>query len=150
MRVGRIASLNAAYTWSDLTFVDYRQTTGTRVDTLDGKQLPGVPPQQLRIGVRSSAMRGFTLDADQTWTSALFADDLNTIRVPGWGSGVTNVRAAWTGAWHGYRVEPFAGVLNARNVAYVGAVTVNGAFGRVLEPSPLRNWYLGLDLGVAR
>ncbi|HYW52129.1 MAG TPA: hypothetical protein VE861_16050, partial [Gemmatimonadaceae bacterium] len=74
----------------------------------------------------------------------------NTIRVPGWGTGVTNIRASWSGSWSGYRLEPFAGVLNAQNTAYVGAVTVNGAFGRVLEPSPLRNWYVGLDIGVAR
>lgn len=150
VNVGRVASVNAAYTWSHLTFADYRQTTGARVDTLDGKQLPGVPPQQLRVGVRSGSFRGLTLDADQTWTSALFADDLNLIRVPGWGTGVTNIRAAWTGSWNGYRIEPFAGVLNAQNNAYVGAVTVNGAFGRVLEPSPLRNWYFGMDIGVAR
>lgn len=150
LRVGRLASLNLAYTWSDLKFDDYRQTTGTRVDTLDGKQLPGVPPQQLRLGLRSATYHGITVDADQTWTSALFADDLNTIRVPGWGTGVTNIRAAWTHTWGGYRLEPFVGVLNAQNTAYVGAVTVNGAFGRVLEPSPLRNWYVGLDIAVAR
>lgn len=150
IRVGSLASLNAAYTWSDLTFADYRPRTGTVVDTLDGKQLPGVPPQQLRLGIRSASWRGLTVDADQTWTSALFADDLNAIRVPGWGTGVTNIRAAWTRAWNGYRVEPFVGVLNAQNNAYVGAVTVNGAFGRVLEPSPLRNWYVGMDIGVSR
>ena len=150
VRVGRIASLNAAYTWSVLKFAEYRQTTGTRVDTLDGKQLPGVPPQQLRLSVRSAATHGFTLDADQTWTSALFADDFNTIRVPGWGTGVTNIRASWSATHNGYRFEPFAGVLNAQNTAYIGAVTVNGASGRVLEPAPLRNWYVGMDIGVAR
>ena len=150
IRLARVASVNAAYTWSNLTFADYRQTNGTRVDTLDGKQLPGVPPQQLRVGLRSGSLRGFILDADQTWTSALFADDLNTIRVPGWGTGVTNVRASWSGMRNGYRFEPFVGVLNAQNNAYIGAVTVNGAFGRVLEPSPLRNWYVGMDIGVAR
>lgn len=150
LRMSTFASVNFAYTWSDLKFADYRQRTGTVVDTLDGKQLPGVPPQQLRVGVRSASWHGLTLDADQTWTSALFADDLNAIRVPGWGTGVTNVRAAVTRSWNGYRLEPFVGVLNAQNNAYVGAVTVNGAFGRVLEPSPLRNWYFGLDIGVAR
>jgi iron complex outermembrane recepter protein len=149
-RVARIASINAAYTWSVLRFAEYRQRNGTRVDTLDGKQLPGVPPQQLRLGLRSASLRGVTLDADQTWTSALFADDLNTIRVPGWGTGVINIRAAWTVVRRGYRFEPFIGVLNAQNSPYIGAVTVNGAGGRVLEPAPLRNWYLGLDLGLAR
>jgi iron complex outermembrane recepter protein len=150
IRIARVASVNAAYTWSLLNFADYRQTTGARVDTLNGKQLPGVPPQQLRIGIRSASAHGFTLDADQTWTSALFADDLNTIRVPGWGTGVTNIRASWSAAHNGYRFEPFIGVLNAQNTAYIGAATVNGAFGRVLEPAPLRNWYLGVDIGVSR
>ena len=145
-----LGALNATYTWSSLKFADYRQRSGAAVDTLDGNQLPGVPPHQLRLGFRSASVRGLTLDADQTWTSALFADDLNTIRVPGWGSGVTNLRAAWTTRWRRTRIEPFAGVLNLRNTAYVGAVTVNGAFGRVLEPAPLRNWYIGLDLGAAR
>ena len=63
---------------------------------------------------------------------------------------MTNLRASWSGTRNGYRFEPFAGVLNAQNNAYVGAVTVNGASGRVLEPAPLRNWYVGLDIGVAR
>ena len=150
VRVGRIASVNAAYTWSDLKFAEYRQKNGVRVDTLDGKQLPGVPPQQLRLGFRSAMARGFTLDADQTWTGALFADDFNTIRVPGWGTGVTNVRASWSASRSGYRFEPFVGVLNAQSNAYIGAVTVNGNAGRVLEPAPLRNWYVGLDIGVSR
>jgi iron complex outermembrane recepter protein len=151
VRLGSVAALNAAYTWSVLRFRDYQQRNGTRVDTLDGKQLPGVPPQQLRLGLRSSSWRGLTFDLDQTWTSALFADDLNAIRVPGWGTGVTNIRAGWTGVLrNGYRIEPFAGVLNAQNTAYVGAVTVNGAGGRVLEPAPLRNWYVGLELGFSR
>lgn len=150
VRVGRIASVNAAYTWSVLKFAEYRQKNGVRVDTLDGKQLPGVPPQQLRLGLRSASLHGFILDADQTWTSALVADDFNTIRVPGWGTGVTNIRASWSVTHSGYRFEPFAGMLNAQNTAYIGAVTVNGATGRVLEPAPLRNWYVGMDIGVAR
>ena len=147
VRAGHLASINAAYTWSELHFVDYRQQNGARIDTLSGLQIPGVPPQQLRLGLRSASIRGLTIDADQTWTSALFADDFNLIRVPGWGTGVLNLRAAWTLSRRGYRVEPFAGIMNARGNAYVGAVTVNGAFGRVLEPAPRRNWYFGMEIG---
>ena len=52
----------------------------------------------------------------------------------------------------GVRVAPFAAVNNAFNVAYVGSVNVNGAAGRVLEPAPLRNFYVGVETGwrVAR
>lgn len=148
VRLGALGNASAAWTFSSLHFARYRQTNGARVDTLDGRQLPGVPKHQLRVGLRSASVRGVTVDADQTWTSALFADDFNTIRVPGWGHGVLNVRAAWRTRLRGADVEPFAGVQNAGNTAYVSAVTVNGAGGRVLEPAPLRNWYLGLSLGA--
>nr|MCU0627313.1 TonB-dependent receptor [Gemmatimonadaceae bacterium] len=143
----RRVAVNAAYTWSRLRYLEYRQRTGARVDTLDGRQVPGVPPQQLRVGLRTGPWRGASLDVDQTWTSALFADDANALRVPGWGRGLLNARVAWTLRIGGQRIEPFAGILNALDTRYVGAVTVNGAAGRILEPAPPRNYYLGVDLG---
>jgi outer membrane receptor protein involved in Fe transport len=36
---------------------------------------------------------------------------------------------------------------NALDTRYVGAVTVNGAFGRVLEPAPGRTVYVGAEVG---
>ena len=39
-------------------------------------------------------------------------------------------------------------VQNVLDHAYVGAVTLNGFGGRVLEPAPRRNWYVGLELGI--
>lgn len=147
VRLGAIASVNAAYTWSRLRYLEYRQRNGAVVDTLDGRQVPGVPPHQLRLGLRTGPWRGASLDVDQTWTSALFADDPNAIRVPGWGPGLLNARLAWTMRIGRQRIEPFAGILNALDVRYLGAVTVNGAGGRVLEPAPPRNYYVGLELG---
>ncbi|MEA3246528.1 MAG: TonB-dependent receptor, partial [Gemmatimonadota bacterium] len=41
----------------------------------------------------------------------------------------------------------FAAVNNLRDVRYVGSVTVNGAGGRVLEPAPGRNFYVGVETG---
>ncbi len=146
-RVARLASVNVAYTWSRLRYLEYRQRSGARVDTLDGNQVPGVPPHQLRVGLRTGPWHGASLDVDQTWTSALVADDANAIRVPGWGPGLLNARFAWTMRVRGQRIEPFLGILNALDTRYVGAVTVNGAAGRVLEPAPPRNYYVGVDLG---
>ena len=82
----------------------------------------------------------------------MFADDRNTIRVDDWGKGALNLRAAWSGTAGGLRLEPFAAVNNVLNQAYVGSVTLNGALQRVLEPAPLRNYYLGMALAwrVAR
>jgi iron complex outermembrane receptor protein len=147
VRLGALASVNAAYTWSRLRYLEYRQRNGAVVDTLDGRQVPGVPPHQLRLSLRTGPWRGASIDVDQTWTSALVADDANTLRVPGWGPGLLNARLAWTMRIGRQRIEPFAGILNALDTRYNGAVTVNGAGGRVLEPAPPRNYYLGVDLG---
>jgi iron complex outermembrane receptor protein len=62
--------------------------------------------------------------------------------------GQLNLRAAWTTVWRGMRVEPFAAVHNALDHAYVGSVTLNGFGGRVREPPPRRNWYVGLEFGA--
>ena len=116
-------------------------------DTLDGNRLAGVPRTTVRLGARLT--RGSAaLDVDQTLQSALWADDRNAVRVPGWGRGQLNVRASWSGVLLANPVEPFVAVQNALDQRYVGAVTVNGAFGRVFEPAPPRTWYAGLELGV--
>ena len=141
--------LRAAWTHADYTFAEYRIVNGAQVDTLDGNRLPGVPNNVLRLGLRST-WRGFALDADQTWQGAIYADDRNRAltRVDGWGDGQLNVRTSWSGSLLGWRVEPFISGHNLLNVDYVGSVTVNGAFNRVLEPSPLRHWFFGLELGA--
>jgi iron complex outermembrane receptor protein len=153
VRASGALSVEGAYTYSHLRFGEYRVQTvgpsGARVDTLDGNWLPGVPAHQLRLGLRSTLARGLTLDADHTWTSAVYADDRNTLRVEGWGPGVLNARVAWSGVVRQGRVEPFLGVQNALDHPYVASVTVNGAFGRVREPGPLRTFYLGMELGWA-
>jgi iron complex outermembrane receptor protein len=84
---------------------------------------------------------------EHTWSGALYGDDRNTVLVQSWGWGVMNVRAGWDGAVAGVRVTPFAAVNNVRDVRYVGSVTVNGAGGRVLEPAPGRNFYVGVETG---
>lgn len=77
----------------------------------------------------------------------MFGDDRNTVKVADWGKGAMNARLGWTGDFGGTRVAPFVAVNNAFNIAYVGSVNVNGAFGRVLEPAPLRNFYVGVETG---
>ena len=76
----------------------------------------------------------------------MFADDKNTIKVDDWGKGALNVRLGWSGAVGDLRLQPFAAVNNLLDQAYVGAVTLNGAAGRVLEPAPLRNYYVGMGM----
>ena len=143
--------LRAAWTHADYRFDEYRVPSATQptpaLDTLDGNRMAGVPRNALRLGARAT-WGDFTLDADHGALGALWGDDRNTVRVDGWGAGQLNVRATWTAQAGAWRVEPFVSVQNALGTDYVGAVTVNGLGGRVLEPAPLRHWYAGVEVGV--
>lgn len=153
------------WTWANYRFDHYRvqRVVGGApvVDTLDGKRLAGVPRAFIRLGLRAGPVRGVSLDVDHTISSAVFADDANTVYVAGWGrrgpndlkgigSGVTNARVSWQGFFGGAWVRPFLGVNNLWDRSYVGSLTINGVFGRVFEPAPGRNWYLGGEVGWAK
>ena len=92
----------------------------------------------MRFGVRTHWSR-WTLDADETWSSSMYADDQNTQVIPGWGSGDLDLRATWTVEVGDLRLQPYASVNNLLNQAYIGSVTINGAGGRTIEPAPLRS-----------
>jgi iron complex outermembrane receptor protein len=147
-RAARWLDLQAAWTLADYRFDEYiLPLTSTTSDTLDGNRLAGVPKRALRLGARST-LGNLHLDADHSFQSDIFGDDRNLVPVKGWGDGQLNLRASYTAVWRGMRAEPFISVQNALDAAYVGAVTLNGAFGRVHESAPLRNWYFGLELGA--
>ncbi len=144
--------LSVAWTEANYRFVRYKVTTSVAgkavTDTLDGKKQAGVPDRFVRLGLRAR-WHGASLDADHTWSSSMYADDKNTIRIDDWGRGALNVRVAWSGTIGDISLAPFVAANNLLDQAYVGAVTLNGASGRVLEPAPLRNYYLGMELGWA-
>jgi iron complex outermembrane receptor protein len=136
--------VNAAWTHSAFRYVSY--SAGTHV--LDGRSLPGVPGDFLRVGLRAhpAALRGAWLEYDETYSSASYVDDtLNTRTSPWWAA---NVRLGWEGTAGRVRIAPFLAVNNLYNRLYVGSVTINAARGRYYEPAPGRNVYVGCSIGV--
>lgn len=136
-----------SFTYSNFTFKNYVRVNGAEADTLNGNRLAGVPRYFTRLGIRAEPLPGFALDVDHTLTSSVPADDDNAIWVDNWGAGVTNVRLSWFHAWTDFNVLPFVGVYNLQDKKYISSVTINGFGGRVLEPAPLRNFYIGVELG---
>jgi iron complex outermembrane receptor protein len=136
-------ALNAAYTYALYRFVEEPEGSG-----LDGNRLPGVPEHFWRFGLRTG-WNGLYLDADHTLSSSVASDDANTPEgiVDSWGAGVTNLRLGWQGEVGVVLLSPFVGVNNLWDRRYVGSVTLNGLFGRVLEPAPRRVLYVGTELG---
>jgi iron complex outermembrane receptor protein len=150
-----------SYTYAHYRFEEYRRVTGTTVDTLDGKTLPGIPAAFIRLGLRTRFLGHGALDLDHTISSSVFADDRNTLYVNGWGKkavgapegfglGVTNLRISWNQPLGSGRIAPFLGVNNLWDKQYVGSVVVNGINGRVFEPAPRINLYGGAELGWAK
>ncbi len=138
--------LRFAHTWSRSRFAEYRIVRGAVVDTLDGNRLAAIPDHFVRAGLR--AQRGaLTLDSDWTWSDAVFGDDANTVEVESWGAGRLDLRLAYDGRIGGQRLAPFVAVNNTLDTRYVGAITINGAAGRVRESAPGRNFHVGLELG---
>ncbi|HEY9385124.1 MAG TPA: TonB-dependent receptor [Gemmatimonadales bacterium] len=137
-----------AYTFASYTFSEYRIRNGATTDTLDGHRLAGVPKHFLRATL--TLQRGpVVAELDQLTAGAVFADDRNTVEVAGWGRGVTSLRLSASANWGGLRFEPFGAVNNLFDKKYVGSVNLNGAFGRILEPAPGRNGYLGMEVAWA-
>jgi iron complex outermembrane recepter protein len=137
--------LDAAYTYADYRFTEYRIPNGAVTDTLDGKRLAGVPRHFFRA-TAALTWRSAVVELDQTTAGVSYGDDKNTLKVDGWGAGVTTVRVSGAIMSGALRFEPFAAVQNLFDRRYVGSVNINGAFGRVLEPAPGRSAYLGSEV----
>lgn len=142
------AGLRVAYTWSRFRFEDYRVQQGSDVTVYDGRTLPGLPEHWARATLVLRPRAALDVELEQALSSAVWTDDPNTPerRVPSWGAGVTSLRAAWRTALGRGGLTPFGGVNNLFDRRYVGSVVVNGAFGRVLEPAPGRNFYVGVEV----
>ena len=130
-----------SYTYADYTFIDYAIVNGTTTTQLAGNRASGVPRHFTRVGLRTEPYKRIAIDVYHTISIGLFANDANTQYVDGWN--VSNVCGSFSAELRGMGIAPFVGVNNVFNNAYVGTVTINGAFNRTLRPAPLRNYYVG-------
>lgn len=141
VRITEMVAATGAFTLLRSRFGD-DAVDGQGVGVADNS-LPGVTPFTARVGLRASH-RGVTLDIDQAWSAAVYADDANTIEVPGWGGGITNIHVgARLSALRDARIT--VGVRNLFDRAHAIGVVVNGGFGRVVEPGAGRRVFVGFD-----
>jgi len=145
-------ALQGAWTHANYRYSDYTviANSGADTTTFTGNRLPGVPTDYIRLGLRASLPVRLWLDLDHTFSSAMYADDANTIQLDGWRAGVSNLRLGWDGSVGGLHTVPFVAAYNLWDRTYTGSVTVNGFGGRVFEPSPRRNFYAGVEIGWRR
>jgi iron complex outermembrane recepter protein len=143
--------LRVAWTYSDFRYRRYAFVTGTTTHVLDGRSLPGIPRNTLRLALRG-ARKGAWGELETLYTSGYLVNDTLSLTTSPWWA--TNLRFGWErGGGSGERVvriAPFVAVQNLFNRKYVGSVVINAAGGRYYEPAPGRNVYLGLTVGAGR
>lgn len=128
-------NLHTSYTGSKLAFKD---------ETLDGKEVPGVPSHRLaaQLAVRTSH---FWLRPTAEAVSAYFTNEANTAENEGYV--VLHLRGGPAPLlFSDTKLHLFAGLNNVLDTAYNGSVVINAFGGRYYEPAPGRTWEFGISL----
>jgi iron complex outermembrane receptor protein len=141
-----------AYTWLNAQFTQSFTTNSTNcVSTVagvftaqNGNKLPGVPAYSL-FGelVWRHAASGFHAGAEVRASGKLFVSDLNCASADPYT--VANLRAGFEQRSGKWRLTEFARIDNVTNRQYVGSVIIADSNNRFYEPSPTRNYLVGLN-----
>ena len=133
-----------AFTAIDARFKDF--SVGSV--SFSGNRIPGVPANSTFAELAwTYAPLGFSTAINGRWASRVYTDDANTAYAAGYG--VYNWRAGFQQTGKGWRVAEFVQVNNLSGERYVGSVIVNAANAQYFEPSPTRNWLVGINASYA-
>ncbi|SFH54249.1 iron complex outermembrane recepter protein [Nitrosospira sp. Nsp14] len=144
----RDLSAYVSYTYLDAVFRDqysYRPAQAPAAVTVsEGNFLPGVS-RNTAFGELAwrRGLPGFSGAVEALYRDRIFVNDVNTEAAKAYA--IANVRVAYMrqiGAW---KISGFARIDNLTGTRYVGSVIVNEANGRFYEPSPVRNYMVGLN-----
>lgn len=113
-----------------------------------GNKIPGIPENMIYadIGWRSE-VTGMSTAVEARWVDRVYTNDINDEWAPAYTtvSWWVNVQQSITG----WRFTEFARVDNMFDEQYVGSVIVNDSGRRYFEPSPGRNFTMGLTASYA-
>ena len=139
-------SLNATYTYSHFTFVEFLSGTAQ----LAGNVIPGIPKRQIQTSVAYRHRFGFAL-VEWLAKDKIFVNDANLAAAPGYA--LVNLRVGGRAAFGKPWLAPVFGVQNALDRKYVASVAVNAAgtvtSGKFYEPGPGRTWFVGLTAATS-
>jgi len=146
--LGHGFSAFASYTYLSAKFAS-DTTTGLPPQPLKaGSKLPGVPASSAYAEIAWSrpAWFGFSSALEMQYADKLYVNDLNTAAAPSytvanWRSGFEQVTGTWT-------LREFIRVNNLADRNYSGTVIVGDTNGRYFEPSPGRNFVLGITVNA--
>ncbi len=132
------------YTWLDAQFTQ-PFTSGTPPATVAaGNRLAGVPLYSLFSEiVWRHAASGFHAGIELRASGKLYVDDFNSASADPYT--IANLRAGFEQRGKKWRLTEFARIDNVTDRQYIGSVIVADSNRRFYEPSPGRNYLLGLN-----
>ncbi len=133
-----------AYTWLDAQFTLPFSSGTPAVRVPSGNRLPGVPLYMVygELVWRHPAS-GFHAGAELRAAGKVYVNDVNSGFADPYTIG--NLRAGFEQRGRKWRLTEFARVDNITNRQYVGSVIVADGNGRFYEPSPTRNYVVGIN-----
>jgi iron complex outermembrane receptor protein len=147
-RFGRDLAAYVSYTYLDATFQDsyaYRPTAAPAMVTVAaGNFLPGVPRNTAYAELTwRRGQPGFSVALEAIYRDRIFANDTNTEAASQYA--IANIRIAYSHQLGGWKFSEFLRVDNVTETKYIGSVIVNESNGRFYEPSPGRNYMVGVS-----
>ncbi len=135
-------STRFSYTYQD--FVFERFAPGG--NDFSGNLEPGAPPHRVFVGFNYTAPFGLRSGATVRWVDDYTLNNANTVF--NWAYKVVDLRFGYDGRWGGVDVRPFVGIDNLFNEIYNSSGITNAFGARYYEPSPDREFYVGLTIGA--
>jgi iron complex outermembrane receptor protein len=77
--------------------------------------------------------------------SNMYANDINTSNASASGYVISNFRAFARQEYQRWKITETARLNNLFDTYYVGSVIINQASNQYFEPSPGRNWFVGIN-----
>jgi iron complex outermembrane receptor protein len=140
-----------AYTWLDATFTEpfttVISTPSVPATVRAGNRLPGVPPQAVYGElVWRYAPAGFHAGVEARHNGKVYVNDPNTEAAGSYT--VWSLRAGFEQRGRNWRISEFVRVDNVSDRDYIGSVIVSEANNRFYEPSPGRNYLVGVQASL--
>jgi iron complex outermembrane receptor protein len=133
-----------AYTYINAEFRDPFPSGTPPVIIPAGRRLPGVPATTVYGElIWRHAASGFHTAAEARHNAKVYVDDANSESAASYT--IANLRAGFEQRRNDWRFTEFVRVDNITDKQYVGSVIVAEANRRFYEPSPRRNWLVGIS-----
>ncbi len=124
-----------------LSYIDARFESGTD----SGQNMPGIPSRVAYLGLTwQPAANGFYTTAEMQYRDRIYVDSANSAEASPYA--VINWWAGFRQAFGRWQLREFLRVDNVLDRRYTGAVIVGDSHGRYYEPTPGRNYLVGIAL----